>query len=75
MLKVWKGTGLAVGTRHDLGVLVRDRSGLAESWHKKKFPDWSGSDVQKIPTDSPWARPVLIPVATIGGGSGKLQAA
>ncbi len=36
-------------------------------WEKKKFPDWSQGEVQKMLTDSPWARPVLISSATMMG--------
>lgn len=47
----------------------------AEFWTKRKFPDWSTSDIQKILTDSPWARPVLIPAATLEAVSEEFRAA
>src|SRR5689334_11580334 len=34
-------------------------------WDKKKFPDWSAKDAQKMLKESPWARPV-----EMGGGTG-----
>jgi hypothetical protein len=37
----------------------------ADSWQSKPFTEWSDKDVQKILTNSPWARSV-----TIGGGPG-----
>jgi hypothetical protein len=30
----------------------------ADFWEKKKFPDWSEKEAQKIMKDSPWAKPV-----------------
>ena len=39
----------------------------ADFWEKKKFPDWNQGEVQKMLTDSPWARPVLISSATMMG--------
>src|SRR3954468_17261823 len=37
----------------------------ADFWDKKKFPDWSAKDAQKMLKESPWARPV-----ELGGGGG-----
>jgi len=46
-----------------------------EFWEKKKFPQWTEKEVQKILKDSPWARSVEIPLsaggaARAGGGRG-----
>src|SRR4051794_31571505 len=37
----------------------------ADFWDKKKFPEWSAKDAQKILRESPWARAV-----ELGGGGG-----
>ncbi len=43
----------------------------ADFWEKKKFTEWSDKEVQKMLTNSPWARAVDIPLAgpSLGGGS------
>jgi len=33
----------------------------ARNWERASFPDWSDEHVDKILTDSPWARPVTLP--------------
>ncbi len=30
----------------------------ADFWEKKKYPEWSKKEIQRMLTDSPWARPV-----------------
>ncbi len=39
----------------------------ADFWEKKKFSEWTQKDVQKMLTDSPWARPVEIRMDALGG--------
>jgi hypothetical protein len=39
----------------------------ADFWEKKRFPDWSAKEIRKLLTDSPWARPVLVPLETLHG--------
>jgi hypothetical protein len=39
----------------------------ADFWDKKKFPEWSAKDAQKMLKESPWARPVEL---SGGGGVG-----
>lgn len=45
----------------------------ADFWQKKKFSEWSPKEVQRLLSDSPWARPVELsvgPAAPVGGGRG-----
>lgn len=37
----------------------------ADFWHKKRFTEWTPDEIRKLLSDSPWARPVLLPVETI----------
>jgi hypothetical protein len=60
----------------------------ADVWSSKPYTDWSEKDIQKILTDSPWARPVTVTldyprrmapaggagIAESGGGLGAGQA-
>jgi hypothetical protein len=39
----------------------------ADFWQTKKYSEWSGKEVNKILTDSPWAHPVEV---VLGGGGG-----
>src|SRR5271155_3023006 len=41
----------------------------ADPWQSKPFAEWSDKDVQKILTNSPWARPVSVSGAAGGGPS------
>jgi len=34
------------------------RPASADFWEKKKYPEWSKKEIQKMLNDSPWARPV-----------------
>jgi len=42
----------------------------ADFWQSKPYTDWSDKDVQKMETNSPWAKQVPV-AAEGGGGSGK----
>jgi hypothetical protein len=42
----------------------------ADFWQTKPFTDWSDKDVQKIETNSPWAKQVSIATGEGGGGGG-----
>jgi hypothetical protein len=41
----------------------------ADVWVSKPYTDWSAKDVDKIMTDSPWAKPVTV-ILDLGRGSG-----
>ncbi len=43
----------------------------ADFWQTKPFTDWDAKEIQKILTDSPWARKVFVPLP--GGGPGGPQ--
>jgi len=49
-----------------LGLCVLDLPG-DDFWNKKKPGDWSSEEVQRVLTDSPWARPAK--VSREAGGS------
>jgi len=40
----------------------------ADFWESKPFPEWSDKELQKIMTNSPWARQISAPVNTPGRG-------
>lgn len=40
----------------------------ADFWQTKKFSEWSGKEVNKILSDSPWAHPIEVVVSGGGGG-------
>lgn len=42
----------------------------AEFWQSKPFSEWSDKDVQKLMTNSPWAKTVSISMGSGGGGGG-----
>lgn len=50
-----------------LVALLGARLFAADFWEKKRFPDWSAKEIRKLLTDSPWARPVLVPLETLHG--------
>jgi hypothetical protein len=35
--------------------------GFARSWEKSEFPDWTAAFVERMLTDSPWARQITVP--------------
>jgi len=41
----------------------------ADFWHRKRFTEWTPDEVRKLLIDSPWARPVLLPVDSIDRAS------
>lgn len=43
----------------------------ADFWQSKPFTDWSDKDIQKMESNSPWAKQVSISMGETGGGSGK----
>ncbi|MCW5977337.1 MAG: hypothetical protein KIT09_04635 [Bryobacteraceae bacterium] len=45
--------------------LAAPLASAADFWEKRPFPNWSVSDIQKMLTDSPWARPALVPRETL----------
>ncbi|MGC8794704.1 MAG: hypothetical protein ACP5U2_15075 [Bryobacteraceae bacterium] len=48
-------------------ILGAAASGAAEFWEKKKYSEWTDKEVRKMLNDSPWARPVEIRLAAMGG--------
>lgn len=50
-----------------LVVLSGARLFSADFWERKRFPDWTAKEIQKLLTNSPWARPVLVPLETLHG--------
>ena len=56
-----------------LSVCIACATGLgADFWEKTEFTHWSGKEVGKMLSDSPWAKRVTIPIGTprSGGGAG-----
>lgn len=45
----------------------------AQTWKSKPFTGWSAADVERLQTDSPWAKTVILRTATMTGRGG-LQA-
>ncbi|HEX5432135.1 MAG TPA: hypothetical protein VFW83_09225, partial [Bryobacteraceae bacterium] len=41
----------------------------ADFWNSKPYTDWSAKDVQKVMTDSPWAKRVSVPLGRGGRGA------
>ncbi len=44
--------------------------GAADFWQSKPYTGWSDKDLQKIMTNSPWARTFTVPPPGAGGGGG-----
>jgi len=38
----------------------------ADFWHRKEFASWAEKELDKILTDSPWAKPVVLPLESFG---------
>jgi hypothetical protein len=47
--------------REFLALLTASPLAAAESWEKTPFPNWSPDLVERVLTDSPWARPLTVP--------------
>ncbi len=43
----------------------------AEFWQSKPYTEWSDKEVQKLLSNSPWSKEVVVPLGGSGGGSGK----
>jgi len=53
-----------------LGLIAASGLLAADAWKSKPFLEWSDKDVQKLLSDSPWARAVPFTVSGRGGGGG-----
>jgi hypothetical protein len=43
----------------------------ADFWQSKPYKEWSDREVQKLLSNSPWSKEVVVPLGGGGGGSGK----
>jgi len=53
-----------------IGLIATSSLLAADAWQSKPYMEWSDKDVQKLLTNSPWARMVPFSVSGRGGGSG-----